>query len=144
MILEFPEDLQDGILLITSELVQYLDAPIIKVERKLNSEQAKEMLKAKRKKFFDFSTFLGTEPFAPNPYELITDLKEELIRKDLFLLGQIIAGIYTEKIKHKVDIDYDQLSQIIEIDWTYKDLCLGDTQIHYEIFTKRDLVICSE
>jgi len=121
--LEMPEGFLENILLIPSELTTDLTVPIIKVERKLNLKQIRDMISG-----YD--------------YYPIPSLKEELIRKDLFLLAGLVASIYQSKIRG--DIAYDQLYQVVEIDWSFRDLYPGEQAIHYEVFTKREIFIRSE
>lgn len=133
------EALFDSILLIHTVATMDLLAPTIKIVRKLTTNQIERMLSEKEEFHSRVNAILGTQDDFKKYYRTIYNLKEELIRKDLSLLGQVIAIIYRSKIGH--DIPYEELYQVVEIDWTYRDLYPGGTQIHYEIFTKRDIRI---
>jgi hypothetical protein len=139
--LEIPEGFLENILLIPSELTADLTVPIIKVERKLNLKQIRDMIKGGDKKLSAIAKMLDIQSSGYDYYS-IPSLKEELIRKDLFLLAGLVASIYQSKIKR--DIAYDRLYQVVEIDWSYQELYPGDTEIHYEIFTKREIFIRTE
>jgi hypothetical protein len=135
-ILEVPEELLEPIFLIPTELSTDLIAPIIKVERRLTRRQIEDMVKEGDRKLDGISKLLNAPPL--NYQYSIPGIKEKLIRKDLLLLVQLVTSMYWFKIR---DVEFDQLYQVVEIDWSYRDLYPGDTEIYYELFTKRDIHI---
>jgi hypothetical protein len=125
--IEIPEELLESILFIPAEKGLCPFVPIIKVERYLSPEQVKEMLAEEEENQYDLSTFKGA-----------------LVRRDAYLLSELVATNYYSKIRQQKP-DWASLYQVVEIDWTLKDLC-PDQQaaIHYEIFTKREIFCRSD
>lgn len=73
----------------------------------------------------------------------ISELKERLLIDSLQLLVDAINQKYISKLEN-LDLTNAILWQVVEIDWTYQDLCPGDTEIHLEVFTKRDIFLENE
>jgi len=137
--IEIPKELLENILLIPAEKAPCPFAPIIKIGRELSSEQVKEMMAHEEEKHTATFKLIGTDA---NQFEIPT-LKENLIRKDLYLLSEIVATGYYSKIR-KQNPDWENLYQIVEIDWSLSDFYPGDQAIHYEVFTKREILIRTE
>lgn len=116
----------DPIVQIPSKAVINLNCPIIKVERNVDAEQVKYLLEGEK--------LFGELEWH---YDQVSLLKESFIRNDFALLGQIISSVYRNKIKSK-GLE-GELFQRVEIDWTFYDFFPGNTRIHYEVFTKRDI-----
>jgi hypothetical protein len=74
--------------------------------------------------------------------ESITDAKEYHVKEDLNLLVDMIDKYFRHE-SEKVSIDLgnfsDDIIQIVEIDFTMIDLCPGNTEIHYRLYTKRGI-----
>lgn len=73
----------------------------------------------------------------------IADLKEKLVIEDIKTLSDRINKQYIKKLK-QLGTDptcHQDLWQVVEIDWTFQDLCPGDEALHYRIFTKREICI---
>jgi hypothetical protein len=111
------------------------------IERIISTEDAKKLCKERRLS----ELAAGTVKYAWELYSTV-DLKEELIIEDIKTLAGRINKRYIEKLEQsEVDLTCHQdLWQVVEIEWTFQDLCLGDTRIHYKIFTKRDIFRESE
>lgn len=135
--IEMPENMLENILLIPAEQGPCHFAPIIKVERKLSCEQVKEMMAYEEAKYRGLYQSLGLE--VASLVEMPT-FKQCLIRKDLYLLSEVVATDYYSRIR-KQNPDWDNLYQMVEIDWALTDFNPGEQCIHYEIFTKREILI---
>ncbi len=136
--IEMPKELLENILLIPAELGPCPSAPSIKIERKLSFWQIKEMMASEEEKC---KTICQVDMDA-NQFEIPT-FKDTLIRKDLFLLAEIVATYFYSKIRGQKP-DWDSLYQIVEIDWSLRDLCPGEQDIRYEIITKREIWILGD
>jgi hypothetical protein len=130
--MEIPQELLESILLIPAIREPCPFAPTIKISRKLSHDQTKEMMAYEEEFGMDVDTTIEMPTF-----------KETLIKKDLVLLAEIVATSYYLKIRQR-KIDWPDLYQIVEIDWSFRDFRPGEGAIHYEVFTKRQIYGISE
>lgn len=128
--LEIPEGLLESILLIPTRRGE-VDAPSIKVEVKLSSEQVKAKMAEDDLKYDE------NEDQTYNP-----SFKEVLIRKASCLLSEMVAILYYSKIRNQ-EFEWSDLCQTIEVDWTLIDYS-PDDGIHFEITTKREINVIIE
>jgi hypothetical protein len=114
------------------------------MERILSKQEIDEELNRKNSQHKNFSELLGID-YDSSFYTTI-DLKEQWIHRDIVSLGDRISEIYIAKLIGLKITDFfsDRLYQVVEIPWTFNDLHPGDTEIHYEIFTKREIFIRTE
>lgn len=61
----------------------------------------------------------------------VASVKEECMKEDISALAQEIAAQYGH-LKNPTH-------QVVEVDWTFLDFRPGSTEIHYRIFTKREI-----
>lgn len=139
--IEIPKELLENILLIPAELGPCPSALSIKIERKLSFGQIKEMMASEEEKCKAICQIVDVDMDA-NQFEIPT-FKDTLIRKDLSLLAEIVATYFYSKIRGQKP-DWASLYQIVEIDWSLRDLCPGEQEIYYEIITKREIWILED
>lgn len=153
--IEIPKELLENILLIPAELDPCPNAPTIKIERKLSFKQIKEMMAHEEETYRAICQMVDVDAidnFLSINFEIPT-FKETLIIKDISLLSEIVATAFYSKIRSQTQMtirnwaqtsDWSRLYQIVEIDWSLRDLYPGEQHIHYEIFTKREIFIKAE
>lgn len=112
-----------------------VEAPIISVERHLGRsdiEKTVNFLKELRECPEDFSFF----------NICLTDAKEYHVKQDLCLLVDLVDRYFVHELK-KIGVNPDCLPsdiiQIVEVEFTMIDLYPGDTEIHYQLYTKRGI-----
>lgn len=135
--IEMPEEFLESILLIPATQGPCPFAPAIKIDRELSHEQIEEMMAHEEIQFKSLCRALDIDGIGPVQTPTFGDT---LIRKDLYLLAEIVATSFYSKIR-KQKPDWINLCQVVEIDWTMRNFYAGEQALHYEIFTKREIRI---
>ncbi len=108
-------------------------APLFMIVRRLTCDQIEKEMNSARQSL-NFS-------------ESVSVIKEYYVKKDVHLIIAMLEVYYVSWLK-ELNIDLlkipDNLVQIVEIDVTMQDLYPGDTEIHYSIYTKRELRILDD
>lgn len=133
---------------IIPSIAENVEAPIISVERHPSQGDIEKTVNFLNMiaRFRNIDEQLGIKREFSEEFSFlnicIANAKEYHVKQDLCLLVDLIDRYFDHEAK-KIGVDLDDLPnniiQIVEVDFTMVDLCPGDTEIHYRLYTKRGI-----
>lgn len=121
------------------------EANEISIERHLDEAAIEHKAAIKTANWNGINRLFGNgqdQPVIPFLQEIAAEIKEQSIQQDITELGEMVQEVYLKQLVKLGIRPADastRVEQVIEVDFTMLDLYPGDTQIHYKLYTKREL-----